>query len=262
MSIVLPGIGAAAGSLGGGPLVAFGLDAASNSTGTQGSTTWSHAGNTPSGVIVIIPMKGSGTEYATAVSYGGVALQRLVNSPFGKTTGGRAGAVDIWWKSGGLGSGTKTVSVTMSGSTSFWSGTCYTLNSSTGGIAIHETAQTKSDSIASPAPTINLGSTQCFIAQGFMVNLNNSAWYAPWTGWTGRNEYAPGSGSVGVYDYSTIASGTITYGYNHNAGDGATDSVIFLVAIKEGTAGSTARLLEDGTTRILEDTTTRYLEAA
>jgi hypothetical protein len=217
----------------GSPAGVLTLDASSASVGdiAPRTTTWTHTpSGTPTGCIIGVA-KNNSSGSASAVKYGTANLSRVTGAPWEKLTGTDF-EVDWWIAESGIPSGAQTCSVTLDGN-ALHQCVCYTFVSTSNAIAFVATDGISSDSVQSPSATFNRNSTTSFLAQAFCTGLNNAGWYAPWSGWTSTIEYAPGaSRSMGFYKYDTIDSANVTYGYNHNAGDGAANSLIRVIQIK------------------------------
>jgi len=84
---------------------------------TATTTTWTHTPvGTPKGVVVLIP-QGTATDNVTAVTYGGVALNRV---RFAARGSAEACAVYIYFLGAGIPTGAQTVAVTTAGTPPCW----------------------------------------------------------------------------------------------------------------------------------------------
>jgi hypothetical protein len=232
MSIVIPGIGAVAGALGGSTVIpVLGYDASSTRAVTAGNASWTHTPvAAPQGILLFLSLSNATTS-ASAVTYGGVAMSRVSGAPLQKATG-EPGGVDVWLLSGpGIPTGAQTVSVTISGAGN-WLPSCFSLTSTGAGVAIQDTTTISTDSVLNPSGTLSLGGVQCFCAMGFMTGLGAINFFDPITNWTSVFENDQGAFGLGSYRYNIVGTADVTFGYSHNAGDPADDAVIFAVAVK------------------------------
>lgn len=100
--------------------VAF--DAASAAhTGTNSSTgnfSWTHTPvGTPRGVLVLITLNAEAIDEISGVTYGGVAMTEITDSPLLHATGSEDGTLFGYFLGAGIPTGPQTVAVTVSGST-------------------------------------------------------------------------------------------------------------------------------------------------
>lgn len=102
--------------------MAIAFDAASAAhSGTSSSTgnfSWTHTPvGTPRGVLVLITLNAEAIDEISGVTYGGVAMAEITDSPLLHATGAEDGALFGYFLGSGIPPGAQTVAVTVSGST-------------------------------------------------------------------------------------------------------------------------------------------------
>jgi hypothetical protein len=101
--------------------MAVALDATSAGAGGTGNFNWTHTPvGTPKGVWVVIPQDTGQTDEVTAVTYGGVAMERVIagsptNPIFRDGVGGDDGGIYEYFLGSGIPTGAQTVAVTVNG---------------------------------------------------------------------------------------------------------------------------------------------------
>jgi hypothetical protein len=120
--------------------------------------TFTHTpGGTPKGVVLLICHVGSTTDFISGVTYGGVALTRVIRRT---DAAAEPGDSDIWFLGSSIPTGAQTVSIDLSSDTAEdFLFTCVTL------LADDNTAVVDSDGInddaANPSVTLNYGGAFC-----------------------------------------------------------------------------------------------------
>ena len=94
-----------------------GTGAESQRTGTTNPHTWTHtplAGTTPNGIVVTVVHGTSATDHVTAMTYGGVAMTKIVSAIHNT---GEPGMSQIWFLGSGIPAGPQTISATLASAT-------------------------------------------------------------------------------------------------------------------------------------------------
>jgi hypothetical protein len=191
--------------------MAVALDATSAGAGGTGNFNWTHTPvGTPKGVWVVIPQDTGQTDEVTAVTYGGVAMERVIagsptNPIFRDGVGGDDGGIYEYFLGSGIPTGAQTVAVTVNGTGSLKRGRAGTVTAA----ANTEVVGSISAAGASANPslgTLPLAGRSCLVAMGFWSAEGSVGNIAPLAGWTSQNEQTFGNGTVGHYSWRSRCS--------------------------------------------------------
>lgn len=202
------------------------VDATSNNIGVYG-TSHSHAGGSPTGVVVLIM---GANAAVSAVTYGGTSMTQMTGSPAtAPGTGELAGSFQsAWILTTGAASGTQSVVLTGPTSASI-AVTSY--DTASEDIEEVDTAQISSNSVVDPSTTVSLGGNTCHVWQVYATGRDTTAGYSALTGWTLGSQADIGATCIGIASYDTIGSSDVTAGLDFGAEED--DILLFAVAIKE-----------------------------
>lgn len=194
------------------------------------SGTHTTAGS-PKGAFVVIHQFANGTDQVTAVTYGGVAMAEVPNSPALHTTG-ETGGTYVYFLGAGIPSGNQTVAVTVSGS-AIKAAHCLTLTAS-GNTEVVDSDTSVADTSDGPAIALTLGGRTSLVLLAGISGEDAVADVSPTPGWTFDYEGDAGSIVAVVATYDTIAATDVTASWVHTAND----HIAVAVAVAEITSES------------------------
>src|SRR3954469_22408706 len=198
--------------------MAVAFDALSVSGLFTNSAAWTHTPvGTPSGVIVYIVRDSGSTDNITAVTYGGVAMNRQA---FTIHSGTEGGIVYSYFLGSGIPSGAQSVHITY---TSIASCQAYAITvtaaSDTGGVTNQTDGFTGNSAVVDPSFTLPLSSRSSFCSLALFSGQNQPTGISPLTGWTAQDETDFGSQTAACYTYNTIGTADVTAGWTQTASD-------------------------------------------
>lgn len=183
---------------------------------TTAAFNWTHTPTgTPRGVLVFISQETGTTDEVSGVTYGGTAMQRVGFQTCGTT---EPGAVYAYFLGAGLGTGAKSVAVSVSGSTYNRCGYAVTVTAAGDTNCSAKQPYSGTDNISF---TLAMGAVTAFVAEGFIAAPNAPTGTTPPTGWTSRAEFDHGVMIGGLYTYNTVASDNVTTCGLTESGDAA-----------------------------------------
>ena len=207
--------------------VAF--DAYSENIGS-GDQSFTHTPvGTPRAVIIYTATGGSSD--VTSVSYGGVALTQMTDSPNNHTTG-EPQNITGWFLGTSIPTGAQTVLLDAGAATRIVY--VVTLTGAADTEIVDVDATIKSDSRADPSVTLSLGGRSSFVSIAFGTGQDASTGTTPFSGWTVRDETDLGTTGLGYYTYDTVGTTDVTSGWTQTA----EDAVAITAAVSEVQAAS------------------------
>jgi hypothetical protein len=207
-----------------GPEVTF--DAASEFERTLTTTpqTWTHTPvGAPNGVVVTVVHGTSATDHVTGVTYGGVALTRVVTIT---DAAGEPGRSDIWFRGTGIPTGPQTVSVTLaSATTDDIHFVCITLRTYDGSDMEVVDSDSQGGDFANPSRTLQYNSRACIAIGSLYSGLQNLTDVTLGAGLTLVHDMDMGQFISKVFRQTAVGTSDFTIG-----AIGALDDVAFAVA--------------------------------
>lgn len=189
------------------------FDAISNRSGVTGDLSFTHTPvGTPAGVLVLV---GEVDEFSgladgvVSVSYGGVSLSEVLNSPLLYSNAGYSSNIHGFFLGNDIPTGAQTVAVTVSGSAKR-AARAITVTAAKNTRVL--TTNTITGIGSDPSGTLLLDGMQAFVVQAGGAAVASAANVSPLTDWTSRYEYDPGTMINYCYTYNTIASSNVTFG--------------------------------------------------
>ena len=186
-------------------------DAIASKAATSGSTTWTHTPvGTPRGITVFIHQIADQTDVVTSVTYGGVAMTRLVR--IGNAGIAFASSEYAYFLGSGIPTGAQTVSVTHSSAKNCsYESISYTASLDTTAVD-YETLS--ADGAAPRGTNLSLGGLTCHVSLGYSTEHYALTQYAPLAGWTVRRETDHGDNCTGCETYDTVGTADVTWGHD------------------------------------------------
>ena len=221
--------------------MAVAFDAFSNVAAATGNLSWTHTPvGTPRAVIVMCIGTSLGADEFVSVTYGGVSMTEIANSPNFLEVG-EGGCVSVYFLGSGILTGARTVSVTVNGTGSKRAAAItLTAASDTEIVTSSLTSAINNTSIANPSTVLNLNGRTCFCGIVFYSGQDAVNSITPLTNWTSRLEHDFGTDTGGWYTYNIIGSSNVTAGWTQTA----EDALAIAFAVSEvASAGGSIRLL-------------------
>lgn len=198
---------------------AVAFDARSNSTNTNTDPqTFTHTPvGTPKAIIVYVHSRenGGGGDQVNGVTYGGVAMTEVTNSPLNSTS--TAYAMSAWFLGSSIPTGAQTVSVDYSGSSQNRVSSAISLTASADTEIVTTNAQIAGSTLTNPSVVVALSGRTSFVSEGFFSGQNAVGSVTPPSGWTSGFETDMGVEVSGDYYYNTVASSDVTAGWTQGA---------------------------------------------
>lgn len=201
---------------------------ASSSAGTGDITFDITPVGTARGLIVYVLTNVEGDEI-TSVTADGVNVPEATDSPVLNTTGEDGGA-HCFFLGSGIPSGTLTIVVTTSGTSTTKIAGAITLTASND-TSVVDTNLLISNSQANPSVVLSLGGVECFCAFGAWTGIGNLT--APFTNWTERLDHDFGNQGGVIGTYNITGTTDVTAGFTA----GADDVALHAIAIRENAGG-------------------------
>lgn len=197
-------------------------------TGTGSPTTFSHAGAASGvkGVLVALVNNGSATDSVTAVSYGGVALTRLVRAT---DDAGEAGSAQWWFLGSGVPQGTQTVSYTTGAVGDDFQAVCITLTGS-GDLACIQ-AKGTGNNIANPSETLAVQGRTSMGFCAYFSGLSATTNITDGSGITRLQDHDFGQQVAVVARQTTASASDFTFSFTAAADDVAMATVAITDAL-------------------------------
>jgi len=209
---------------------------ASSLTFSTGVTVSITPVGTPRGVIVYVGQRTPVDDTITGITYGGVSMTEMSDSPF-LGTNAEAAALYGYFLGSGIPTGTQNAVVTATASRA----KIVQVITLTAAADLEENIAEQlmdSDNVNNPRVTLTLASAvDSFVSEIFMSGKSSVGGFSPISGWTSRSESDMGSNGIGVYTYDTISSADVSCGYD-NSGSGE-NVQLYASAFNEISGGST-----------------------
>lgn len=207
-----------------------------DSSGTPASSTASFSFvHTPVGtlraVVITINQQTGATDEVTAVTFGGVACNRI--AALFKATG-ETGGVYVYHLGQGIPAGPQTVNITVNGTASSKRPTVWGLTAAQDTSVKTFDTTINSDSLANPSVILALGGVTCWCGIAFLSGQDSTASIAPLASWTATLTQQWTVQCGGSYRYNTIAAVDVTAGWTQTADD----ATMIAFAIQEGVPAS------------------------
>jgi len=194
---------------------------------------------TPRGIEVLISQAVISDDIS-GVTYGGVAMVEMPNSPFEPNTTLEGSMMHGYFLGSGIPSGTQDVVVTATASQGK-SVTVIVLNGNND-LEVNVT-EPLIDSVAENNPRANfaIGDVESFVVEVWTSGKSKITNIDPIAGWTLASEADFGAKVSGVYYYDTIDTVDVSCGYDNTGG--GDDSQVFAFAINEIEGGGSNTIL-------------------
>lgn len=201
--------------------MAVAFDAASDRGAfSTGNLSYTHTPvGTPRAVIAFHYGADGSTDNTTGMTYGGVAMTEVTNSPRLKSAVESIG-LHVFFLGSGIPTGAQTIAVTTSSSYGAnFSLSCMTLTAGADTQIAATAATISSNNQSNPSETLALGSATAFVLIAFVSGQNATSGISPSASWTSRSAVDVGQVSFGNYTRDSNGTGNITCGWTQTSDD-------------------------------------------